>query len=159
MRRSSIRPRATPRLGVSAARAGKARQGRRAAAQAKARARITYIPPRSPLASPSRKASPPKANRLPRQAPQQSRDPNHLTYTPTRGLAFYLYDTPGGYMHYNYWLNQAGNLVLASPTSPDAGGALEYSCAQVGHAPVEGGAVAPPFPFPTCSGAADRKIT
>jgi outer membrane receptor protein involved in Fe transport len=71
----------------------------------------------------------------PRTAPQQNPDPNHPTYTPTRGLAFWTYSTPGGYMHYNYWLDQAGNLVRASPASPDAGGALEYSCAQAGHAP------------------------
>ncbi len=64
----------------------------------------------------------------PRHAPQQSSDLDHPTYTPTRGLALYLYSTPGGYMHYNTWMNQAGQLVTASPASPDAGGALQYSC-------------------------------
>ena len=68
----------------------------------------------------------------PMQAPQQSKDPNHLTYTPTRGLAFYLYDTPGGYMHYNTWMNPDGTLTTASPASPDAGGALQYTCANAG---------------------------
>ncbi|MFT3761590.1 MAG: TonB-dependent receptor [Pseudoxanthomonas sp.] len=77
----------------------------------------------------------------PMKAPQQSTDPNHLTYTPTRGLAFYLYDTPGGYMHYNTWMNPDGTLATASADSPDAGGALQYTCANA--APV----YVPYYPF------------
>lgn len=65
-------------------------------------------------------------------APQQSADPNRLTYAPVDGLTLWFYDTPGDYMHYNTWLNQSGELVTATPDSPDAGGALQYACAQAG---------------------------
>ncbi len=64
-----------------------------------------------------------------RTAPLQSKDPNRLTWAPADGLTLWFYDTPGGYMHYNSWLDRAGNLVTASLGSPDAGGALQYSCA------------------------------
>lgn len=68
-----------------------------------------------------------------RHSPLQSTDPNHLTYAPADGLTLWFYPAPfdyTDYMHYNSWLAADGTLVTATPDSPDAGGALQYACAQ-----------------------------